>query len=73
MTKFTNDAVSLKFSCLIVFIIQNQILYVNFNVIEKMDYVMHLSSVVTKECLEIKQNGKNVWIVIENVLGRIGI
>ena len=34
---------------------------------------MHLSSVVTKECLERKRNGKNVWIVIENVLGGIGI
>ena len=33
-----------------------------------MNYVMHLSSVVRKECLERKPNGKNVGIVIENVL-----
>ena len=36
-----------------------------------MNYVMHLNSVVRKECLERKRNGKNVGIVIENVLGRI--
>lgn len=38
-----------------------------------MNYVMHLSSVVRKECLERKRNGKNVGIMIENVLGGIAI
>ena len=33
-----------------------------------MNYVMHLSSVVRKECLERKRNGRNAGIVIENVL-----
>ena len=28
------------------------------NVIEKMNYFMHLNSVVRKECLERKRNGK---------------
>ena len=34
---------------------------------------MYLSSVVTKECLERKRNGKNVVIAVDNVLGGIGI
>ena len=33
-----------------------------------MNYVMHLSPVMKKECLERKLNGKNAGILVKNVL-----